>query len=384
MARPIQFLIYIAFTSAAIAGQSELDWARKEAERQLKGCRVMSSTGVPLHTPDGIAHYEALWTRDLYYMYHYAGDLMDAGEIRDSILYILNGQRADGCIPDRVYADGTVVYSPGGINNALADHALDNAPFIALAACEYVNREGDLSFFREIEPLLKRGMDHVRRADNGLVYNPPEDPQCPYGFTDVVTKTGHLLFTSLLYYQASLELEALCQKAGQGDPIDYQRRARLIRKHIHRLWDDSSGMFLAADKDCRQIDIWGSAFAVVAGVTSEKQADLIADYLVRHYPGIFQKGQVRHLPAGEYWQRTFGNRPTEQYQNGAFWATPLPWIVPVLQRKVPALARQTVLDAIRDFQQFGTAECINSPDRKVPQFVVSATNLYAAARLAFP
>ena len=75
----------------------------KEATlKQLKGCRVEGAGGTWIHTPDGVGNYKALWTRDSYYMVEYAGDLMDPDEIKASIYYLLNGQREDGCIPDRM------------------------------------------------------------------------------------------------------------------------------------------------------------------------------------------------------------------------------------------------------------------------------------------
>jgi len=116
---------------------------------------------------------------------------------------LLAGQRADGCIPARVNAAGRAIYSPGGENKPIADHALDNSSFLASAVCRYVANSGDLEFFRMHEPALRRGMDFIRRSANGPVFNPTENPQCVYGFTDVVKKTGHLLFTSVLYHNGA-------------------------------------------------------------------------------------------------------------------------------------------------------------------------------------
>ncbi len=373
----------LCFVGSAGA-DNDADWLKKETKKQVAGCRVKSDSGIWLHTPDGIGHYKALWTRDYYYFVKYAGEFIDDANLKASIQYILNGQRKDGCIPDRVNADGKAIYSPGGDDKPLADHALDNAPFLALLACEYVRRTDDDDFFRNIEPMLRKGLDHVRRAENGLVYNPPDNPQCVYGFTDIVKKTGHLLFTSLLYYQACDELDEVQKGMGGDHAFNYRARADLIRKNLSILWDDEAGMYLAADKDCRQIDIWGSAYAAEVGLATDKQKDRIADYLLAHWDEIVLRGQVRHLPGKQGWQRIFGDRlevyPVGTYINGAHWATPLPWVVPVVARKDPERAKQMVSDVIDDFQANGVAECINAEERKVPNFVASVTNLYAASR----
>ena len=52
--------------------------------------------------------------------------------VRRAVAYTLNGQRADGCFPDRVNTDGTAVYAPGPVTAPFADHAIDNMPFATL------------------------------------------------------------------------------------------------------------------------------------------------------------------------------------------------------------------------------------------------------------
>lgn len=336
-----------------------------------------------MHTPDGVGNYHALWVRDFEYMVEYAGDLLDPKEIEASILYLLNGQRDDGCMPDRVNKQGVAVYGPGAENSQLADHALDNNMFMAKMVCCYVDLTDNGEFFRQVEPAIRKALDHTQRADNGLVYNSPEAPQCPYGFTDVVGKTGHLLFCSVLYLDACQRMEQWCQKTGCGEPEEYRQRAALIRKNLSLLWNDEQGMFWAADHDCKQICIWGSALAAEVGCTTEEQADRIADYLIKHYDGIVEHGQVRHLPAGETWQRfmpKIGSFKPGTYQNGAFWGTPIAWVAPTIARRNLDLAVKMVNDAIADYRNRGIMECINGEYHNVPEYVTSATNVYGLVR----
>lgn len=364
-------------------GQSmeNIQWMKEATIRQLEGSRVQGPNGIWLHTPDGVGNYKAQWTRDTYYMIEYAGDLLDQQEIKASINYLLNGQREDGCIPDRVNIKGKPVYSPGGENKPMADHALDNGPFMALMVCSYIDQYDDEKFFSEVEAKLRRGLDHIARADNGLVFNDPGNPQCVYGFTDIVKKTGNLLFSSLIYYDACIQMERLCKKTQNGDPQEYRRRADLIRSNISQLWDERTGMYWAADQGCKQIDIWGSAFAIDVGITNPKQSEKIADYLISNYDQIVQRGQMRHLPPGDsHWQQLFHPCPEGTYQNGAFWATPLAWVIPVYAKRDPNLAQDMLLAVIEDFQSNGINECINGKYLKVPNFVVSATNVYSLTR----
>ena len=91
----------------------DIAWLRKATETQLRGCRIEGAGRLWMHTPDGVGSYHALWVRDFEYMVEYAGDLFDPKEIKASILYLLEGQRDDGCMPDRVNKEGVAVYAPG-------------------------------------------------------------------------------------------------------------------------------------------------------------------------------------------------------------------------------------------------------------------------------
>ena len=361
--------------------EEERSWMKEETLKQLKGCLVEGAGGVWIHTPDGIGHYKALWTRDYYYMVEYAGDLMDPAGIKESIQYLLDGQREDGCIPDRVNAEGLAIYSPGPPHRPMADHAKDNGPFMALLVTSYIRQTGDEEFFCKVESAVRKGLDQVHLGENGLVYNDPENPQCVYGFTDIVKKTGNLLFSSLLYYEACLEMAELSDKLGCGDPETYRDRAKAIGENISMLWDEKVGMFRAADLDCNQVDIWGSAFAVDVGIVTPEQEKRITTFLVENMDQVLKRGQVRHLPASDpVWQQLFHSCEPGTYQNGAYWATPLAWVIPAYAKQNPELAGKILKTVIADFRANGINECINDDYAKVPNFIVSATNVYSLTR----
>ncbi|MFY0626759.1 MAG: hypothetical protein JXR07_10700 [Reichenbachiella sp.] len=359
----------------------KVDWMKEATLKQLKGCRVLGANDTYIHTPDGVANYKSLWTRDSYYMVEYAGDLMTKKDIKASIYYLLSGQREDGCMPDRVNAAGEPVYSPGAPGSPLADHALDNGPFMAMMVCSYVNQHKDKALFIEVEQQLRKGLDHVRVKESGLVYNDPKNPQCVYGFTDIVKKTGNLLFSSLLYYKANYEMYQLCEKYKTGTSAIYKRRYEYVRQSIYKLWDEESGMYWAADKDCKQLDVWGSAYAVSVGITDNEQTQRISTFLVEHYNETVMNGQVKHLVNNDSgWNNLFMPCKEGTYQNGAYWATPLAWMIPVYAKTNPTLAKNMLETVITDFQENGINECINDGYVKVPNFVVSATNVYALTR----
>jgi hypothetical protein len=366
---------------AAIVTANDLAWLEAEARRQLAGCVIPARDGTRLYTPDGQGHYAALWTRDFAYMVENAADLIPREDARRGILYLLAGQREDGCVPDRVQADGLAVYSAGAVDQPLGDPPTDNSPFLVKLVADYVDATGDLEFFRAAADRLVRAMAFTPRSGRGLVYIDPAHPHSPYGFTDTIGKTGELLFSSLLYWEASRRLVSLFALA--GDPAraaEFEARAGAIERGLDALWDERAGMFLAATADCRQVDIWGNAYVVYAGFPLGPKRARIVDYLARNYGRFIYRGQVRHLPEPEHWSLTLLPVMPGTYQNGAYWGTASGWVAYDLAGSRPDLAARLVRTLVGDYSRRGVHECVNVGYEKLQDYVVSVVNPLGAFR----
>ncbi len=362
----------------------ELTWLTAKTAELLAGCRVTARDGTVLYTPDGRGNYRALWTRDFAYMVENAGDLLPPEHVEAGLRYLVRAIRADGAAPDRVRPDGVAVYVAGPEDHPLGEPNLDNAAFLVIAMDAHLRRATparQLALFREWAEPLRRALDYVPRSPAGLVFNDPARPHSPYGFTDTVGKTGELFFESLLYWTACRRLGPRAERFGEvGWAAELQRRAGLIETNLARLWDESTGAFLAASVDCRQLDIWGNAFAIWLDFPLGERRAPVLDFLARHRDRALLHGQVRHLLKGEYWQRLLAPVAPDRYQNGAYWATASGWMMWALAQRDPALGRQVWADLIADFRQNGVFECINADHRQLDRYVVSATNPLAAAR----
>ncbi|NOZ26954.1 MAG: hypothetical protein GXP39_02740 [Chloroflexi bacterium] len=354
-------------------------WLEAMARREIAGCRLIAHDGTVLFTPDGQGNYAALWTRDFAYMVEYAFGLMMPEEVRAAIAYLLRGQRADGCVPDRVQADGMPVYSAGPVEAPLGDPPTDNAQFMVSLVHAYVDRTGDLAFAREHLGALRRALDFVPRSGDGLVYIPPGRRQSPYGFTDTVAKTGELLFSSLLYWVACRQMADLCTRCGE-EPSPYHRRAGRIERGLDRLWDEDVGAYRAATVDCRQIDVWGSAFAVYIDFVRGDRRERVLRFLRDRYEEYVWRGQVRHLLRGEYWERLLIPVEPDTYQNGAYWAAASGWVLYALAQIDVPLARRMLADLLEDFRTDGICECVHVGYRKLEHYVVSVVNPLGALR----
>ena len=204
-------------------------WLTEACRDMLQRCRITAHDGTALFTPDGVGNYHALWTRDFSYMVENAGDLIDPAEMRAAIGYLLNGQREDGCIPDRVQADGIAVYSAGPLGKPLGDPPTDNAQFMVNLVYDYAIETGDKDFAFEHLDALRRALDFTRRDDDGLVNILPGQPQSPYGFTDTIGKTGGLLFSSLLYWNACQQMIEMSGWCGADSGVYAERAAQTLR-----------------------------------------------------------------------------------------------------------------------------------------------------------
>ena len=361
-----------------------LSWLTETTSELLGGCRVRADNGIWLYTPDGKGNYRALWTRDFAYMVENAGDLMPRAEVEACIRYLIHGIRADGAVPDRVQPDGVAVYVGGPPEHPLGEPNLDNPPFLVIAVDEYLKRlprQQAEALFREWAAPLDQAMAWIPRSSAGLVWNDPAKPHSPYGFTDTIGKTGELFFESLLDWTASRRMAEWHRRIGNREPAaKHRQRAKAIERNLGVLWDAKAGAFLAATKDCRQLDIWGNAYAIWLDFPLGGKRKPVLRFLATNHERFVWRGQVRHLLAGEHWQRLLAPVQPERYQNGAYWATASGWMMFALSRTDSQLALKMWSDLITDFQAGGVCECVNEGYRQLPSYVVSAANPLAAAR----
>ena len=345
----------------------------------IDACKKPAFDGTILFTPDGVGNYDALWTRDFGYMVEYCRDLMDADEIRGCIQYTIDRAREDGWMPDRSEIGGDAEYSAGAKGHPVGRANLDNTPFLVFAVYFYLNElpaEQASTYFAKWQAALDRGMEIIPVGTDGLVWNDPENPHSPYGFTDTVCKTGRLFMESVLYWRACRMMQILHDRFGSAElSVAYKCSADHIEYSISQLFDGETGTFMAADGFCRQIDVWGMLYVLAVDFPLPENASSAVDHwLIKNRHRYLYKGQVCQLPDGAPWEKLLIKVPAGEYQNGAYWATASGWALKFFRRVDPAFAESMLDELLEDFELDGICECINEGYRKLPQFVVSATN----------
>ncbi|HNS21644.1 MAG TPA: hypothetical protein PKH24_14155 [Sedimentisphaerales bacterium] len=356
-------------------------WLQAESHRLIRASKRTMSDGTAAFPPQVGLGYEAFWLRDYEYTLEGSVDAYSDQELTDACRLFIRSMRSDGAGVDCVKFDGTPIYKPG-FGSMGANPVADGSQFTVAVAWHTYHRTKDAQLLREcIDPLVKTMNAVPRNPATGLVHIRPGDPwdRCPYGFTDTVRKEGDELFCSLLYVQASRQLCDLLNWAGRAaEAEDWKKEADRVAESVREVfWDPQVGLFRAATVTCREHDIWGSAFAVCLGVANREQARAIATCFQKNYAGIVHNGQIRHLPAGAYWEKA---RERDTYQNGAFWATPTGWFVYTLDLVDPAMADRTVLDLVKDFQARGACEWVFQDERQLPNYLASASLPLAGIR----
>ncbi len=361
--------------------KSKMHWMEQAARREIEGCRRTAKNGIALFTPDGVGNYGALWTRDFAYMLPLF-DLFKSSEALAAIRYLIEGQRSDGIVPDRRRVDGISVYEAGGIGHPVALPPLDNSFFLVFLVYEYISHTEEYHLIQEFLLPLHWAMQAIPRGTNGLVANNPQMPHSPYGFTDTVGKTGELLFCSLLDWKASCDLVELCKRE-ENDHLArlYKNRCKEIEEGIHSLADSKTGMYFAASEDCRQLDIWGNAYALSTGFKIPiDQVHEIVNFYAENYDQFIERGQIRHLIKGNYWERMLIPVAHGDYQNGGYWGTPTGWMMKTLSLGHPDMAERLLNDLVEDYQQRGIHEWVNGYKTRLPHYVASIANPLAAIR----
>ena len=386
----VPFLLVAAFILTVdipqvLAGPATLtevvSWLESESHRLIRTSKRTMKDGTAAFPPQVGIGYEAFWLRDFAYTLEGSLDSYSEKELRQACRTFIRSMRADGAGVDCVAFDGRPIYKPG-FGAMGANPVADGSQFTVAVAWHTYQKTKDSEFLGEIINALDRTMNAVPLNSKTKLVHIKDDQwdRCPYGFTDTVRMQGDVLFCSLLYFEASRRLSDLLNVVDRkADAVKWKHEAGAIAKSIREVfWDSQTGLFRAATIRCKEHHIWGSAFAVYLGVADEEQSRAIAKYFRDNYSQIVQKGQIRHLPGGVYWETCVAARDT--YQNGAYWATPTGWFVYTLDLVDPKLADQTVIDMVNDFKENGACELLFGEKHRLPNYLASASLPLAGIR----
>jgi hypothetical protein len=349
---------------------TELLYLRELAAASGDACRIAAgqdqlsiSTGISrndlgldVYLPSGVAYqgYSAVWLRD--FVMSVPSLNLSADYLRQAARLFASSQKTEdwrwynGFVPawtpgEHINLDGGVCFYPGSYFTDERQGGrmgplppMDSAFFFVELVYQAFRAGGAEALCDEVDGVslferAARAFGSVNtHPDTGLAWAPANQRANDFGFCDLVMKIGCLLFGSCLAYQAAARLQEMAGAVGT-DPVPFEVAARRIREHLLPTFGTDSGFLNAATHVCRQLDVWGTAFAVYTGALEGEARTAACRALRDAYRNgtAMRDGAVRHILAGDDWADDtaweYALFAKDQYQNGGYWLTPSGWVL---------------------------------------------------------
>ncbi len=357
--------------------KATIDSARVEPLREMVG--VQDGTPIPVRNtlgfaairPAGLKAYPAIWVQD--FTMGYSSGFVSVAEGFSHLRLIASLQNSGperrlptgavipaDAIPDHINLDGTPVFFPGTYSSGpdqggepwgICPPLNNYFDFIWLAYLLWKDT-GDTAMFREktvgrtlLERLTTAYAVPPADPQTGTVFTTPERRAVGFIFIDQIYMTGQMLMTSLERYRAARQLAEINKALGDLSSARlYEHEAELMGTNIERVFrspDESCGWLRAATGVSGQAFVWGTLYALYLDVLSPPVRKRAIDQILEDLEAgqIMFEGALRHVPlnrdasSATAWEKTIA--PHNRYQNGAFWHTPIGWLVAVLDREHP-------------------------------------------------
>ena len=343
---------------------------------------VTNTLGFTAIRPAGLKAYPAIWTQD--FTMAYSSGLVSREEGLAHLRLIASLQNCHGqqslasgaiippfAIPDHINLDGTAVFYPGTYSSGpdqggepwgICPPLNNYFDFIWLAYMLWKDT-GNAGLFQEkIDGLtLLERMQHAYDVppvdeNTGIVCTTAERRAVGFIFCDQTYMTGQLLMATLERYRAARQLFEIHTAIGDWEPARrYHRDADLIHTHLEGVFrspDDRCGWLRAATGVSGQAFVWGTLYALYLDILSPATRKRAVDQVLKDMETgqIMFEGALRHVPLDgdasptSAWERSI--TPHNRYQNGAFWHTPVGWLIAVLDREHPRQAAAVFQDYI--------------------------------------
>jgi len=394
----------------------------------------INTTPYAITLPDSGHAYMALWPRDsnmaLGADFVSVDDIQGWIKLMASIIPSANWQVRPGIkvpayfLPDHVNFDGKATFYPASYDTGTAQGGgtagcippLDDNYFFLFTASEYWSKTKKTDLFKSevmtpagpvvLSDLCLKVFDATPLdATTGLPMtgdiNGPDNAR-DFGFCDGVWKSGKLMFTAVLRYDAAMRLIPQYRAIGDQAAVDHLKQAAaLIKKNLgptfyHEGSNPGEGWLHSASDFSNQPDVWGSAYAVAVGAVDAETSPKVARALLRGYKDHSTVisgcvSQVLHNdpahPNG--WMKStcaFG-----EYQNGGYWGTGTGWYIVALNTIDPNAAHEMAADFIRflraNVNSVGLTQSweVFNPDRNEyihPHYVASTAFAYGILKRA--
>jgi len=239
----------------------------------------------------GHRNFREPWARDLSFALFGLMEIGEAETARESLDVFLHFQKPSGQFPVKCYSTGIAdryvhslfqrrqpTHMPLKPKYISGHHtiSLDGNGLLVIASFNYASYAGDLEFVRQHWHALQRAvlwMEEQACDETHLLY------QDAYSdWADSLARTGHVIYTNLIYWKALNELADFSAKLDEKTDAEYwQAKADTTKAAIQeRFWHDDLGYF-ATSEAFKNLSSSGNLLAISWGLATKTQADRILD-----------------------------------------------------------------------------------------------------------
>ena len=251
------------------------------------------------------------------------------------------------------------------------------------------------NFYKKWSSVLELAMNATTSDPNGsgLLWSNVSRPMVGYGFQDTIQKSGVVLYSSLLQWNASRLFNEMATFA--KDPTVSNRMSILEQKLFQNvnklLWNEKDGVYHASNGgiESDKIDVWGNGMAVAMNFANSVQSKSIFLYYQKNQQNIFYQGQVREIALPNNWMSvgygdaSIAEATVLEYQNGGFWATPHHHVLPFIAMYDKEMACRLLNESIMSYRSNGINEWIGpfypGDTHGATGYIASAAGTYYAS-----
>ncbi len=236
----------------------------------------------------GKNHFDDYWGRDGFFASLAALELKDYTIVKKNLLLFINYQREDGEIPLRI---GNRVITPKffGIkvrrenlprykDDKNVSYPLDQTLLFLIAASEYVKKTKDSEFAKKYYKNFRNALNFILTYTDGVLLN-----ETPYSnWEDSLKLKGHVIYTSVCYYQALRSLSYLANVySDKGWVKNYSSEAERVKEAINKEFWNGSYFSLMHYKGKRYdyFNTSGNLLSIYWDLATKEQAISIEKYL---------------------------------------------------------------------------------------------------------
>ena len=274
----------------------------------------------------GETHFSDVWIRDSSYASWGALELNDTTIVKKFLEYSLDNMKYTGQCPLRIGQKYFLLkflgikgpQGPTYIEDKYISLPMDSNSLIIITCALYLKKHPIYhSSIPNMQKLKKPWAGHFH-LKNKLVIEGPYA-----GWADSIKKTGHVLYTNVLYYQALKSMQFMASSLNKtNDQTILKTKQNIVQKELKKkFWNGKYfNDWVTNNHTQTTLSLEANMFAILFEITTKKEAESILDYIIKNNiitpngcPVVDKPYQRKHIYS------PFIPLGLKDYHNGLIW-----------------------------------------------------------------